>query len=133
MVVGNGQGRNRALTLPGPEVASLSGDATALTLWAVIRRFAQGLPDTRFRAQKTQISLDRAHPYAAVWHPATVLHHAAAPLVLTVFSRTPLPGPWKQVATPRPDRLAHHAELATPADFTPALQDALRQAHAQVS
>jgi hypothetical protein len=113
------------------ETASLSGDARALELRALIRRFAQGLPGTRFRAQKAQISLDCAHPYAAVWHPATVLHRPAAPLVLTLFSRRTLHGPWKEVAAPRPDRLSHHAELFTPTDFTPALQEALRQAHAE--
>jgi hypothetical protein len=117
--------------IPADEAASLSGNASALTLWSLIRPFAEGLPDTRFRAQKTQISLDRTHPYAAVWHSATVLHRPAAPLVLTVFSRTSLAGPWKEVASVRPGRLSHHAELFTPADFTTARQQALRHAHAQ--
>lgn len=117
--------------IPQAEVASLDQNPQALALWAVIRAFAAGLPDTGFRAQKTQISLDRSHPYAAVWHPASVLHRPAAPLVLTVFSRTPLAGPWKEVATPGPGHLSHHVELSTPDDFTAALRQALRDAHSQ--
>lgn len=111
------------------EAASLSNDSTALAIWSEIRRFAAGLDGTVFRPQKTQISLDADHPYAAVWHPATVLHRPAAPLVLTVFSAVRLTGPWKQVAEPRPHRFSHHAELLGPADFGPDLRAALCHAH----
>jgi len=110
--------------------ASLCHDDAALAIWAEIRRFAAGLDGTVFRPRKAQISLEAGHPFAAVWHPGAVLHRAAPPLVLSVFARERLEGPWKEVVEPRPHRFSHHAELQAPEDFGPALQDALRRAHA---
>ena len=78
--------------------------------------------------QKSQLGLwAGGHPVAALWSAEAALGRAGAPLVVSVFARTRLDGPWKEVVEPAPGRLTHHAEIGG-AEEIGAVLDALRRA-----
>lgn len=92
------------------------GSAEAQALWAALWQQAGAWPGLTVRVQKSQLGLGAdGHPVAAVWAPGAALGRKAAPLVVTVFARTRLEGPWKEVVEPAPGRFSHHAEVWTTA------------------
>lgn len=111
------------------ERAVLVADPRAWPIWQALRAKLADWPGVEVRVQKSQIGLWVRRPFAAAWCPAAALNRPAAPLVVSVFARERLDGPWKELVEPAPGRWTHHAELQSAADLTPALIDALARAH----
>ena len=115
-------GKGRALS-PADEAAhALAGDPQALTIWSAdppICRQPDRTPG--FAPKRPRSALDHGHHFAAVWHPAAVLHRkgrAAGSDRVQPHDR--LARPVERGRRHRPkQRLSHHAELLTPAGFHP--------------
>lgn len=107
------------------------GDLVAQRLFDAVSRAASKSGPFSLRIMKSQISLDRAHPFAAVWVPGRVLHGETPPLVLSVYlPRRDASPRWKQVVEPAPGRFTHHLELRDAADVDQQVENWLAEAWA---
>lgn len=66
------------MSLPSAEAAALGQETQALALWQALRTEVTAWPGVTVKAQKSQIGLWRAHPFAAVWVPGLALGHKAS-------------------------------------------------------
>jgi predicted transport protein len=98
-------------------------------LFEAVRQEVEAIGETTIRITKSQIAFRRQRSFAAVWMPEQYLKREAAPLVLSVFTKTQIKSSrWKEVVEPVPGRFTHHLELKDTGDIDEEVISWLQQA-----
>lgn len=111
-----------------------AGRQDAREIFDRVRPLVEALGSTSLRATKSQIAFRRRTAFAWAWMPATYLHRADPPLVLTFALRHRDPSArWKEVVEPKPGRFTHHLEVRSTAEIDEEVRRWLREAWANAA
>ena len=99
---------------------------------ALIRWMLQQFPKTTLRVQKSQVSLDHGHPFAAAWLPVRTVKGRPDHYIVVSFWLGHRLESSREVgaAEPYPGRWTHHVLLQDEAELDPELADWLGEAYA---
>jgi len=111
-----------------------AGQDESSRIFEAVRRAVEAIGPAELRISKSQVSFRRRKAFAWVWMPGQYLRGNTVPLVLSLSFPSPDSSPrWKEIAEPRPGRLAYHLELYSIADVDDEVRGWLRDAWAAAS